>query len=1835
MANGIFDFTLPDGRVIRVEGAPSQEAAYAFMDTQWPTLRRQTPIEGFGESFGQQFRGQFGSIPGAGQAAAAAVGAPETAEALGRVREFVAPGDRNLRTRAPELGDVIRNPIDALTAFAGQAAGAVVGGVAAPLAGAGIGFAVGGPGGAATGATAGLFGGAVLGSVDELYQGLVAEGIPTQQAGIIATTFGTAIGAGEAAALGPVIKRIMGNQISDAVVDRIASRLVGGRAGGVRQTAALGAGGEMLGETARQGVIAATTGELDLAERASRVGEAGIVGSIAGGGVGAGLRIAGRAGPAPGAPTAEPTIPEGAFAPTPAPTPAAEAAPTGPAPLTLPERPDPFTTREEAEAFVAEDPERRAPPISAAANPTAYVNLVNAARVGLWEQSTAETKTQAVDEFFPRAPGTQRVSTDAALGNIAEAAGRGELNPNSFSPNAVARAALASRDIDPDTVTPDQVRAASRQLDALAETGVIRRNVTETTSTEKGKKVKRRKTTYAVNFGTPATAQPAPTTAPTPEAAAPTTGPLPPATQGTAVPQAAPAQAAPPVAGEAIWQGPNADIPVRVLPEAPQQGSDGRLYQRVNYEGRDSYVPADQLRRTAPETVPQTTSAEWEARRNAAGNAALTPDERSLLLMEDMRDAGSPLPGVAQVREKRAAASRAWEAANPPPVAPAAPAQPTAAAAPDAEQFTFKTSKGSSYTGFGDGSTTRVKAARPEHPGDSGPKPRSTRTVYVTPDVARALAVPADTNWRFVVGDGTVSLITQRPDGRWGVSPSQRELPFQTQPAVGLNPIEFWRPETIDGREAYRSFHPGNSITELTRTAPAQPTARTTVEVNGVRRETTPETLQQTVDEMRAAPPTPKEEQLAKAAADLDPASGAGETTRTAEEALLNTPKNTPIQEQRKILDAQYRDVFAGGKTRKILASPLTGLSRQPEHQEVAGVGKEGVARKYRATADFAEMLDPLRTLSPESQARVALTLQESSARRQSWNRDAFTAEENAAMDGVVAAGQRGLDYLIDAYTRRYFDPNRAKTPAERTRLENFQRTKGERLITSFSDADLRAISDIGAREVRDLNRRRNPFYMPQVATGSHFVAAYERKPGGKKKLVRIYFYNPLNWRQRQRLRAGAQRDFEALSVQALREEFPDRNRFEIMERGIEATSDQEGQGLNLKRDGELIANYLDELKRVSGPEAQRVIDRLSKQIDKAKMDQFFKPNKDQLRAVTPWNAVDYARETLPNYYLALANIQARLAIQDDFARAQRGLNNEEKDYWNSWLNFNSTPVEALGAGRALAGAWFLGGNVSTALMQLTQNPVTLPARFARDGAGTVGSGIYIRTATNVYSTADTLKVLGGELEYSKNVAKSKRFSPDEVAVLKKAIEDGVVKPSTIVNIRGQFDADDFRSLGIADQSATGMASGLNKLLDLSFRFLSTVDETNRVIALLSGYRLAKARPEVMSRAGKLDNTTYATPYDYAVSVANETNFVGGPEDQPLIARFHPVAQVMTQFLSPSFKFLELFARSAAFVVNGLKTSDPTMAKAGAAMFGLMMGMQVMFAGLWSLPFADRLKELTEFVLSKAFDVEIDFEQEIEKLPIPSVLAAALNYGLPHALNIATLSERMKIDVLPQGSISEWDVFSVFGPVGGLVEKGVVAAEAYGKDDWMGVAYALLPTSLANVLKGAQIGITGEQWTRAGGRIITPEQVQAASEQAFVPPALRQAIGFAPPEFADIRRTVRRAQEMREPLQRDTEKANRELSLILLRMYEAQIEGRTADARTRAQEYLAREREINAEQAGKPEEFRVRINRRAIEDRARQDLLGRGSLDVLLRRAPVAQREEIRRMFERTMGTQE
>lgn len=137
------------------------------------------------------------------------------------------------------------------------------------------------------------------------------------------------------------------------------------------------------------------------------------------------------------------------------------------------------------------------------------------------------------------------------------------------------------------------------------------------------------------------------------------------------------------------------------------------------------------------------------------------------------------------------------------------------------EGATFTTAKGSTYTVQPDGTTIRDKAARPDpgHEGQQGIQRQSEKTYYVTPADGQRLALPQGQSRIIDHGDGTLSvanLNTGGPNaGKWGVSPDSRNIPVSTKPEVGKQPVELWRKENIYGRDAYKSIHLGNDITEV------------------------------------------------------------------------------------------------------------------------------------------------------------------------------------------------------------------------------------------------------------------------------------------------------------------------------------------------------------------------------------------------------------------------------------------------------------------------------------------------------------------------------------------------------------------------------------------------------------------------------------------------------------------------------------------------------------------------------------------------------------------------------------------------------------------------------------------------------------------------------------------------------------------------------------------------------------------------------------------------------------------------------------------------------------
>jgi hypothetical protein len=161
------------------------------------------------------------------------------------------------------------------------------------------------------------------------------------------------------------------------------------------------------------------------------------------------------------------------------------------------------------------------------------------------------------------------------------------------------------------------------------------------------------------------------------------------------------------------------------------------------------------------------------------------------------------------------------EAGAPEAAAAATPAAEGATKAPAVA--TFKTAKGSTYEVHEDGTTTRNKAARADlgHEGDSGPKQRSAKTVYV--EDARAFSPPDSAKWRVVRSRRwTMSLAVQNADGKWGISPESRNSRSRPSREWGLSPLELWKPDTVYGRPAYRGVHPGNKITEISGPAGAE-----------------------------------------------------------------------------------------------------------------------------------------------------------------------------------------------------------------------------------------------------------------------------------------------------------------------------------------------------------------------------------------------------------------------------------------------------------------------------------------------------------------------------------------------------------------------------------------------------------------------------------------------------------------------------------------------------------------------------------------------------------------------------------------------------------------------------------------------------------------------------------------------------------------------------------------------------------------------------------------------------------------------------------------------------
>lgn len=907
-------------------------------------------------------------------------------------------------------------------------------------------------------------------------------------------------------------------------------------------------------------------------------------------------------------------------------------------------------------------------------------------------------------------------------------------------------------------------------------------------------------------------------------------------------------------------------------------------------------------------------------------------------------------------------------------------------------------------------------------------------------------------------------------------------------------------------------------------------------------------------------------------------------------------------------------------------ASPIMTIGKTRPAIRPASLVQEAVLnRKNTASIELENHVEKFAKLSEPEQRIVTKAWATASRTKSAPVTTGMSTAQIEALNDLIAGGQRAFDWLIESYVLEDFNPAAKTNPAEKARLEAFREKNVGKHLWEIPDAELRAASPQGYAKMQEMQRLRNPYYMPMIATGSHFLGVYKRDAKGNKvgRPVAMISFTPLNFAQRRRGFA----DPEAEARAELLRQYPDANRFAISPQAVEFTADEDAR--NLRGQGDFIAEYLQRLANIpkiaSSREAQNLIGSMLRTLDKAQLARVFRPNQDILQAVTPANEGSYVLDNVPRYFLGVANIAARRATQGDWARALEGLSRNDKEYLNNLRDYSTTPTEAFSGARTAAFFMLLGGALDTALLNSLQVLQTTIPMMIRDGG--VGTTKHLLPAYNL-AIRNLIPSMRGGRDVADQIART-ITNPQERADFERALKMGIFQPLYTNESRGQVTVEGLSRAGVKDAAA--WSKRFNTWARILGKFQQNAEQVNRAVTFLAALRAARENPGIIAKANKYDGTNFggaAAAFDYAVGKVFDTQFTTTKEDRAYFQRFTPGAELATQFMSFPVKMFEQFARHFLMTTEGLRKADPDMAKAGAIGFLGMAAPIVALAGVWALPGADFLRELLERIIKEVWGDPTNFDADMRRYFGGERLAEAVSRGLPHAFGSAALTRRLAIDPVPFNDLASAQTLTLFGPFGSILESPFKAYEALKRGDYWDAAVALSPRALGNIIRGADIEFgTGEVRSQRGNTLVTPEQIAAIDRQHLVPISVRTALGFQSPAVVSLREGMARAEEIQRQNRKPQERLNQELAGYIADIYRAGQTGNSQDMARAYDRFNKRVTEVLTENerqfnAGRQDRM-LNMDMDSLQRQGQAEYYGRTSPEAISRMGSARQRPYI------------
>ena len=420
----------------------------------------------------------------------------------------------------------------------------------------------------------------------------------------------------------------------------------------------------------------------------------------------------------------------------------------------------------------------------------------------------------------------------------------------------------------------------------------------------------------------------------------------------------------------------------------------------------------------------------------------------------------------------------------------------------------------------------------------------------------------------------------------------------------------------------------------------------------------------------------------------------------------------------------------------------------------------------------------------------------------------------------------------------------------------------------------------------------------------------------------------------------------------------------------------------------------------------------------------------------------------------------------------------------------NSDQIDRItGNIKSVAFAWYLGGNIKTAVVNLTQNAVVGVPRLQQYVTG--GGGHWLKSAMDTIGLTYSGKGLHG----------AKKLTAEEAAMLQELYGNSVITDAYMEEVRGQISA----------SPSLRMWERFTRLLGWP---MSKVEIFNRASLALAAYRAArvgafktKALKEYGLEPGQ--KMTHEQARDFAATLVRDTHFEYGRGNQPEFLR----SNVAGRMLSPVFTFRSFGAN----ILNLWWRALLYEGKEGRTFVAKSLGATVALGGLTAFPFYATLAALC----AAASGDDEDWTAKIRNaLPENNLLRDVACYGLPSLLGVniggSLRMETPFTEGMKRGGTFKEAMTESLGDLLGIpydlaVNKPSKFLEArrFGAD--YRAVEALVPTFVANAMQAWRLSTEG-QTTLRGRPINSPGQPGA--RKLSTGEAFGKALGFQPTSSA-------------------------------------------------------------------------------------------------------------------------